>query len=166
LIRIGVLADTHIRHLAAGAELAERLLAGPFRQVELVLHAGDVGLAEWLPLLAPKPVLAVRGNTDAADCGWPMRRQLHLGGVRIGLIHGWGAPQGLEQRVMTGFEPGSLDVLIYGHSHVACCCRQQGMLCLNPGSPCVSRSGGGTVALLRLEQGQASAEILPFDPKG
>lgn len=134
-MRIGVVSDTHFQHVSAGLDAMERLCAGPFAGVDLVLHAGDLVKPELLDLLVDPPILAVRGNCDPAHPDLPLRRVLEFDGVRIGMLHGWGPSGDLLPRVLAEFDDVRLDVLVYGHSHHPCCELIDGVLCLNPGSP-------------------------------
>jgi predicted phosphodiesterase len=61
-----------------------------------------------------------------------------LGKFKIGLIHGWGGPQGIEERVRREF--AEVDCIIYGHTHVASQGTRGGILFFNPGA-----FGGGFV---------------------
>ena len=61
-MKVGVIADTHLRQ--ASREL-EELMAGPFRDVEMVLHAGDITELAVLQSFAGKEIQAVSGNMDS-----------------------------------------------------------------------------------------------------
>lgn len=139
-MQVGVIADTHFRTLRDGLGLLEQLLQGPFAEVELILHAGDLGSTQILDGYLDVPLLAVRGNTDGEDARLPLQRLVELAGFRIGLIHGWGPVAGLESRVLKEFSAIPLDCLIYGHSHSPVCHRQGELLLFNPGSPTDRRS--------------------------
>jgi hypothetical protein len=76
----------------------------------------------------------VRGNMDSATAGVPFKKVMVVGGFTIGLIHGWGAPDGLEERVHAEFCSVALDCLVYGHTHQPACHRRNGVLFFNPGS--------------------------------
>jgi hypothetical protein len=134
MLKIGVISDTHIHDLRQGAKLADRLLANWFADVAMILHAGDVVNPAFLDLFVEPPIHAVRGNMDPPVAGIPNRRVFSLGGFRIGLIHGWGSPATLEQRLHHEVQGLSLDCLVYGHSHVPACHRAHGLLLFNPGS--------------------------------
>lgn len=152
-MKIGVLADTHITSVAAGIKLADDLLNGPFAEIEAVIHAGDLVIPEIESCFAPLPWFAVRGNMDAAQINVAERRILDLGSKHIGVIHGWGAPAGIEQRVAGAFKDNPLDVLIFGHSHQPLCKRVGAMLLLNPGSPTDRRyTSCHTVGLLTITE--------------
>lgn len=160
---IGVVSDTHFRSLREGIGFFERLLQGPFAEVELILHAGDLGPPQLLDGFLEVPLVAVRGNTDGANANLPLQRVLELAGFRIGLIHGWGSLAGLESRVLGEFAGVRLDCLIFGHSHYPLCRRRDGLLLFNPGSPTDRRSAPcHSVGMLELGQ-TLNGRILALD---
>ena len=162
-MKIGVMSDTHISQLDEGIALRERLLAGPFADVEAILHAGDQVHPGLETCFSPLPWYAVKGNMDPSHCTDPLKRVVELGGVRIGMVHGFGAPEGIVRRVLAEFFGTPLDVLVFGHSHQPFCGRQDGLLLLNPGSPTDRRyAKNHTVALLTTEPA-LQAEIIRLD---
>jgi len=163
MIKIGVISDTHIRNLEDGKLLADRLLAGPFRDVMAILHAGDHVHPELADCFTVLPYFAVCGNMDTSATERPIHRVLEIAGKKIGMIHGWGAPDGLERRVLDTFSGINLDVLVFGHSHRPFCEVIDGVLLLNPGSPTDRRSAPfHSVGLLYLSE-TVSGEIIPLD---
>ena len=135
IIRVGVLSDTHLQGFSPGGRVMEKLAARYFRDAEVILHAGDVVDPDVLLGLNDHQLFLVRGNLDPPRRGVPQRRVIELGGFRIGLIHGWGAPAGLPERVLREFRDETLDCLVFGHSHFPYCERREGVLLFNPGSP-------------------------------
>ena len=132
-MRIGIISDTHL----IDGEEALALLRGPLRGVELILHAGDVVTGEVIDALSRiAPVRGVAGNMDHPEVRqrWPERQVVQVGAFRIGMIHGSGAPQGLEQRVLEAFAGSGVDAVVFGHSHQPLVHRQGGVLLVNPGS--------------------------------
>ena len=129
-MKIGVLSDTHIH-------LAEEIPQGIVRalsNVDLIVHAGDfvdVAVLEGLKRLGE--VKAVHGNIDSMKLRslLPEKEHLVAGGKKIGIIHGWGGPEGIEQKIRTRFE--DVDIIIYGHSHRARIERIGDVLFFNPG---------------------------------
>jgi putative phosphoesterase len=158
---LGVLSDTHLRR---PDERLDCLLADVLGPAEVLLHAGDyVGDAvlDHLEFVDQRPFYGVSGNMDpqALTQRLPEKRVVELGGYRIGLVHGWGAPGGLEDRVLGAFgEP--IDVLVFGHSHRATRVERAGMLLVNPGSAFDRRFAPRcTVALIELGGGGARVRI-------
>src|SRR4030067_983433 len=138
-MKIGVISDTH---LGEPHSEFKKVIESHFRDVEKILHAGDFvdwSIVEYLSSL--KELIAVCGNMDPPDIrkAFPHKRIIELGGFRIGLIHGGGAPFGIESRIREEFdevayaansaEAGSaakagpelqrpsVDVIVYGHNH-------------------------------------------------
>jgi len=135
MFKIGVLSDTHISDLARGLSSLQPLAEGHFRDAEMIFHAGDVVNPDVLLAFSGRTVHVVRGNMDPAVRGVPNRKIVEVRGYRIGLIHGWGAPETLEERVLEAFRNERLDCLVFGHSHYPACHHREGILLFNPGSP-------------------------------
>lgn len=146
---IGVLSDTHMEQ--PDAKLFERINQC-FQDVDLVLHAGDITNLVVLEALAPLETLAVCGNMDdhLVSANLPVKRILELEGHKIGLIHGWGAPNGLETRISREFQ--GVDCIVFGHSHQPTNYKKGGVLYFNPGSPRQGYRGSGTVGLLSVDK--------------
>ena len=133
-IRIAVLADTHLDDSAESRAILLSLVTELLAPVDMILHAGDLVAPGLLDVFDDYPLHAVRGNMDPAAAGVPMQKIIQVGGFTIGMIHGWGAPEGIEERIIGQFEAVSLDCLVYGHSHRPTCHRRDGVLFFNPGS--------------------------------
>lgn len=162
MIRIGVISDTHLSG-GHGMAVLDEIRRQHWPKVDLVLHAGDLVDPDILNILAPLPVHAVRGNMDPSVPGLPYKRIIPVGEKRIGLIHGWGAPEGIEDRILAEFRGESLDCLVYGHSHFPVCHARNGILLFNPGSATSPRRAAGpSVGLIEVGQ-QICGRILPLD---
>jgi len=162
-VKIGVLSDTHIDSLEAGNRMAQRLLSEPFRNVEMILHAGDHVITDLDVCFDGIAFYGVCGNMDSADSFLPQRRIIEVDRYRIGMTHGWGAVYGIEQRVLDSFADQKIDVLIFGHSHLPVCRQVGSVLLLNPGSATDCRSAPfHTVAVLELGA-TVQAEIIAID---
>lgn len=133
--RIGVISDTHIIDAWSDDTLIKYVQDQQFQGVDLVLHAGDLVDSQILTRFTACPVLAVCGNMDSPTFGLPTRRVISAGPFRIGLAHGWGSPNGLEQRLLKEFSSENIDCMVYGHSHMPVCRWQGEKLLFNPGSP-------------------------------
>lgn len=133
-MKIGVISDTHLADLSTGIDFLNALCAGPFAEVELILHAGDIVHPDLLYCFDARPVLAVRGNCDESSAELPERRIHTVGRYRIGLIHGWGAPSAVVANVTSSFAGSDIDVLVFGHSHLPVCHHNDDLLLFNPGS--------------------------------
>ena len=112
-------------------------------------------------LRAYAPTRAVRGNLDPSEAGLPETIEFDFGGVRVAMIHDSGRKQGRRDRMKRRFPEAR--VVVFGHSHIPWLEDENGLLLLNPGSPTDKRRQPEyTFALLRVEDGDARAEILPL----
>ena len=132
-MKIGVLSDTHIK---APDKVLNHILDDIFKDVNMILHAGDIVTSGVLDRLEERNVLAVCGNMDDYVIieTLPQIRTISAGTKRIGLIHGWGSKQGLQERILTRFEQDPPDLVVFGHSHVPFFGEVNGVLMFNPGS--------------------------------
>lgn len=149
-MKIGVMSDTHLRLPDPTLKyIVDELLAG----MDMILHAGDIVTRAVLEYLEGHGVIAVSGNMDDYDVTGhlPHGREFTAGDKRIALIHGWGAREGLERRILERFPIPRPDVLVYGHSHVPFWAKVDGVWMFNPGSA-ASRGfrGGGTVGVIEI----------------
>ena len=163
MIRIGVLADTHLADCQESRLFLASVAGRHFHDAAMILHAGDIVEPELLTALLPTPVYAVRGNMDPATVETPLKRVVDAGGLRIGLIHGWGAPEGMVARLLKEFPEDRLDCLVYGHTHEPCCRWQDGLLLFNPGSTTDRRRmPWESVGVLEVEAGRIHGRIIPL----
>jgi uncharacterized protein len=149
MIRIGVLSDTHMTaYDPEFAEKARRHFAG----VDMILHAGDLTNILVLDALQAPQVLAVCGNMDGPEAAvnLPQKRVIEVGAFKIGLIHGFGTPNGLAGRVAREF--GEVDAVVFGHSHSPTNLEKGGILLFNPGSVAKGFRGSGTAGMLEVDQ--------------
>lgn len=162
-MKIGVLSDTHLRDRVKAQMLARQLLAGPFADVEAVLHAGDMVLHGLADFFAPLPWYAVRGNMDHDLYDVPVSRVVTFAGRRIGMIHGWGSASDIEERVMAHFAEEPVDAIVFGHSHQPLCYKHGSVLLFNPGSATDRRNAERhTVGILTIDD-EIFGEIIPID---
>ena len=181
-MKVGVISDTH--NPSVGVEPPPEV-AIAFQGVDVIFHAGDIYLPsclDWLEAIAP--VYAVEMWADAhfkEDARVVNKtRVLHLEGHTIGLTHDLLVP-GMVQEI-TEYSPlskhfpqdadlstalstifdAAVDIAIFGHTHYAIIEEFQGILMLNPGSPCLPKQLRrlGQVAILELTPNHRKAEIL------
>ncbi len=130
-VKIGVLSDTHI---SGYDEKLKNTMDQHFSDVDLVFHAGDLIDLEVLQMLEEKKVMAVCGNMDKPQVRQelPEKLILELNGFKIGLIHGWGSPEGIEKKILNKL--GRLDCIVFGHTHFPVNTTIDGVFFFNPGS--------------------------------
>ncbi len=147
-MKIGVISDTH---LSGYDDRLRRLLDNHFNDVSLILHAGDLVDIGVLDSFAGKEVKAVCGNMDTQSVRQclPDRLIINLNNYRIGIIHGWGMPFGIENKLLK--EIGRVDCLVYGHTHRATNEVRNGVLFFNPGSATDKRfASRSTIGILEI----------------
>lgn len=109
-MRLGIISDTH--------GLLRPEVFDVFREVDHILHAGDIGSAELLAELeAIAPVTAVYGNTD----GWDLKAKLpqvarvRLDGFDIVVTHGDQLGSPTPEKLNAEFPDA--EIIVYGHTH-------------------------------------------------
>lgn len=135
---IVVLSDTHIPVRAA--KIPQQAIER-FKDADLIVHAGDFQTIEVVSLLKSYgKFVGVAGNMDSDDTAdaLPEKAIINIKNgnkeFKIGLVHGFGAPQGLAERIL-GFFEEKFDCIIFGHSHSPFNEKINGTLMFNPGSP-------------------------------
>ena len=130
-MKVGVISDTHIPNRAK--EIPEKVIE-LFSDAALILHAGDIvdkSVIEKLETIAKVEV--VKGNMDKPDVPFPVKKVLNVEAIKIGLIHGFGPPFGIRNRIRKEFD--EIDIIVYGHSHKPYNKTENGVLFFNPGTP-------------------------------
>jgi len=159
-MKVGVLSDTHLKGYDSRLkEIAE----GHFHDVDVILHAGDIVAEGVLDLFEGKDVYAVRGNMDTASLRntLPEKRVVEILGHRIGLMHGWGGPFGIEKKLVNEFQ--DIDCLVYGHTHRAVNRRTDDLLIFNPGSATGRAATGiNSVGILDIDDDLIVGRIIPL----
>lgn len=149
---VGLISDTH------GLLRPEALAA--LQGCERIIHAGDIGKPAVLDgLRALAPLEVIRGNIDTADWAQalPDRLDLHIGDLRLHVLHDL-------KELDIDPQAAGINVVIAGHSHQPKIERRDGVLYINPGSAGPRRFRLPiSLALLRLEGGNAQAELIRLD---
>lgn len=178
-MKIGVISDTH-GSAAAWRQVMEKC----FKDVDLIIHAGDVlyhgprnplsggyDPAELAELInsCPVPVVFARGNCDSAVdqmmLAYPIQSPyafVHLDKRRLIANHGDRLSR--EEMICLARRYRS-DVFISGHTHVPMLEETAGVILLNPGSPALPK-GDGTPTVALLESTAGSMEIAIIDLNG
>lgn len=132
-MKIGVISDTHIPIFAA--KLPKRVY-DCFKGCDLIIHVGDaVEMSVINELKKIAETKAVCGNMDSAEIkkNMPDKLLLEVAGKKIGVMHGRGPGFNVMQLAGKVFK-GKADIVIFGHSHVPCNEKKDGVLFFNPGS--------------------------------
>jgi uncharacterized protein len=113
MTKIGVLSDTH-GHLPK--EVYEF-----FKDVDLIIHAGDIGSVDVLnELQAFKKTVAVYGNIDDFDVVALTEKveNIEIEGLKIMVTHIGGYPNRYERGIKELIEIERPNIFISGHSHI------------------------------------------------
>jgi uncharacterized protein len=131
-VKIGVIADTHLPQPSKDLCC---LMTGAFKDVSMILHAGDLTRLKVLEAFRGIQTIAVCGNMDRSEVVEKLEKKtiIDIDGYRIGLIHGWGSPKHIEERVIEQFDH-SVHAIIFGHTHKPVNHIVQGILMFNPGA--------------------------------
>lgn len=160
---IGVISDTH--------GFVHPVVANAFADVDIIVHAGDVGPPSVLTELeAIAPVRGVYGNIDGPPVrgDFPETDRFEAEGLRFLVTHIGGHPRRWGRGIGDLLQAERPDIFICGHSHILRIERVPSlgrMLYLNPGA--AGRQGlhqVKTCVRLHVEGGQArQAEVVHLD---
>lgn len=143
-MKIGVLSDTHVQQIdQLPPEIVKEL-----HELDMIIHVGDyIGKELFDELMQLGNFHGVCGNMDPYEIrsSLPEQQVIEVNGKRLGLIHGWGGPWGIQSKIQERFE--AVDAIIYGHTHAAHNEIIDGVLFFNPGSatgrlPALSKTYG------------------------
>jgi putative phosphoesterase len=150
---IGLIADTH--------GLLRPEIARVFADVDLIVHAGDVGGHDVLRNLAAiAPVEAVSGNVDDRfDPMLPRERSLPVGALTLHVSHGDELGSPTPERLLARY---AADILVYGHTHKALVFNgDRGRIVVNPGAAGPRRFNlQPSVAILTVTERTAKVQIV------
>ena len=147
-MRLGVISDTH------GLLRAEVFEA--FKEVDHILHGGDVGTWEILvELQTLAPVTAVYGNTDAPELRGKLTQvaQVELDGFEIVVTHGDQFGHPTPATLHDAFPRA--EIIVFGHTHKPLLeLVDRTVTVINPGGAGPKRFGlAPSVGILELEPG-------------
>ena len=147
--KIGIISDTH-------GLISQRVIKS-FKDVDLIVHAGDIGTHEALETLQSiAKVYPVRGNVDGGK--WtdnlPFTEVVKVGKVYLYVLHD------LDSLDLDPAAAG-FNAVISGHSHVPKIEERNGVLFLNPGSAGARQSNYPvSIAFLYINRVSIDAEIV------
>jgi putative phosphoesterase len=148
MLKIGILSDTHLKMLTGKLEdIYRRYLS----DTDIIIHTGDYVSVEVVEFLNRDNFHGVHGNMDSHEVRQilPDKKVIEAGSHRIGIIHGWGSKEGIEERIWNEFR--DVDIIVYGHSHSAANHEKDGVLFFNPGVAIgYSMSGPHTIGILEI----------------
>lgn len=147
-MRIGVISDTHGQLRPSVFDV--------FKQVDHILHGGDVGKWEILTdLEAIGPLTAVYGNTDGAELRskLPQIARVQLEGFDIVVTHGDQLGSPTPAKLHQAFPDA--EIIVFGHTHKPVLeLVDRTVTVMNPGAAGPARFGvPPSVGIMELEPG-------------
>ena len=156
-IKIGVISDTHLDDYD---DKMRRRIDEHFSDVDMILHAGDMVDLRVLEIFGGKEIKAVCGNMDNLSVRekFPEHLLFEIKVFKFLLIHGWGSPLGLEEKISAKFK--NVDCIVYGHTHKPANHKKDNVLFFNPGSA-VDRyfASSRTIGILEIDKSIAGRII-------
>jgi hypothetical protein len=156
-IKVGVISDTHLEDYD---DKMRKRIAEHFSDVDMILHAGDMVDLRVLDIFRGKEIKAVCGNMDNYSVREKLPENLlfEIKGFKFLLIHGWGSPLDIEERISAGFK--NVDCIVYGHTHKPANHKKDNVLFFNPGSA-VDRyfASSRTIGILEIDKSIAGRII-------
>jgi hypothetical protein len=173
-LNVGLIADTHIP--GSIKQLWPEVYAA-FRNVDCILHAGDLHIPELIDELEQlAPTFVCRGNGDRGVVHEKLKDSWvgSLAGVQVGLTHKFptprrATPDSLQHKLDSHFPEAVPQVLIYGHTHLAEVHQVEGRIYINPGSPTLPNNQStrpGTIGILAINTRHIKVELFQISEGG
>ena len=155
MYRIIVISDTH-RHMDYALRVLDNL-----SEYDMIIHLGDYSAdaARLERLYKNVTVVSVCGNNDFPSPSSPAEREIEIDGVKLFLTHGhkYGVKFGYERIYLRALELGA-QVVLFGHTHVPICEKEDEVLMLNPGG---YNSNSRSVGIIEIDDGKAKGCLYP-----
>ncbi len=155
MYRIIVISDTH-RHMDYALRVLDNL-----SEYDMIIHLGDYSAdaASLERLYKNVTVVSVCGNNDFPSPSSPAEREIEIDGVKLFLTHGhkYGVKFGYERIYLRALELGA-QVVLFGHTHVPICEKEDEVLMLNPGG---YNSNSRSVGIIEIDDGKAKGCLYP-----
>ena len=151
-MKIGLISDTHITEKKG--KLSEKVLES-FKNVDLILHAGDISSQTVLDTLnSIATTIAVEGNNDRTRKTLDLKSKeiIEIGDLRILLIHGDKLPSRKFDKYCEFAQKHNADILISGHTHQPHFEKMKNVLLINPGSPNRPIKNDASIAILTIDK--------------
>lgn len=157
MLKILVISDTHYTSKDSFKAIKDLLIEDNLSNYKFdgIIHCGDIqGIDFYEELLALNiPIYAVLGNNDDYFLyrELPPKRVVLLEKVTIGIIHGDGDSSDAIDNAKKEFLNEKLDLVCFGHSHIASLETVGKKIFFNPGSFSNSRKGPNTYGIIEID---------------
>lgn len=147
MVKLGIISDTHLGIIS---DEFSNSIKSVFKDVDVIIHSGDMTSLSVYDYLSFWDIRAVRGNMDEPELKHilPEKRVEEIEGKRIGVIHGRGSPYGLSDLVFKEFQ--HVDIIIFGHSHIPFYEKKGDVEMFNPGAYKAGYGQPGTVGIIEI----------------
>lgn len=167
MVRLLVISDTHYPSKKVPGKFYELFSTDHVSaSYDGIIHCGDIQEIDFYEDLirVGLPVYAVLGNNYdfMLERQLPRRRILSFENVNIGLVHGNGQSSKAVDNARKEFSGESIDLVCYGHSHIANIENIGGVLFFNPGSLTSSRRGLNTYGIIEIDGDNIRINIETF----
>ena len=156
-LRVGVISDTH--------NYVNQKVIEALKDCDVVLHAGDIGDTNVIKSLAQcsANVFCIRGNNDVKE-KWPENDlneleelpdniELEFNNQKIAVTHGHQFYKVEVRHDKLRAQFPDADIIIYGHSHIIVCDKDEKPWVINPGAGGNTRTKGGATCMVLNYQG-------------
>lgn len=161
VVRIGVIADTHVPDRQPA--IPDAVLKG-LSGVDMIIHAGDLtGIYVLHELEKIAPIHAMSGNMDSPEVRSSLQRELRLKVLdkTIAVFHGASSHWATEDEARARYPEA--DCVVFGHTHRSLCERAGETLIFNPGPSSTSIGSRPSYGFLTVREGRlVSGEIIRF----
>ncbi len=159
-MKILVISDTH-----GDTNKAEEAIRNN-REVDLIIHLGDYFRdAQKLSGIFPEiPMEYIYGNSDFMIEDVPAEKVLEVGGKRIFITHGHRYSVKWDyEKLYRKAEEMNVDLLLFGHTHVADLIERGSYCILNPGSTSDPRDDSNeSYAIIEIDNGKIVPRLCYF----
>lgn len=158
------MSDTHI---SKDTFKIEELLQKYFKDVDLIIHAGDFKNIKVIETIKKyKKFVGVWGNNDGNNIREVINEKeiLRVNGYKIGIYHGHGEGKSTIEKAYEVFEDDKVDIVVFGHSHQPVIRTMKKTLMLNPGTPTSKRKERWfSIIILELDRDGINAQLKFFN---
>ena len=154
-MKIGIMSDSH------GQEKAVKIAVEKMGAVDLWIHCGDHDKDSLLLRTgAVKEVIAVQGNCDYHSC-YKVDEFIEIAGKKIWITHGHQYKiKNSKLELLWWAKQYEVDIVIYGHTHIAENVMIDNVVLFNPGSVVSPRQGKPSCGLLEINKEIVKFEII------
>lgn len=151
-----VLSDIHIP--TRMKEFPYKLFENRIKDIDIIFALGDYVEESVIDILYSfkRDLYLVSGNMDdvTIKSKLPVKLEIKIEDLKIGLIHGWGAPLGIRERIKEEFD--SVNLICYGHTHSSFFNKEKNIYFFNPGALCDEKNSFGILKIKNREILEAS----------